>query len=138
LTWIEQASGYTCRLCRDPATGILMGYVAVAPEHPLFGCHFDALQLRSVKTPYKIVCARGDADHFWWFGFDTGPLNDALTIESFRQWYQAQSFSELKKLVQDSLSFSSHRVKSAQAEVNNLAQALDTFAQKCTARTSTP
>lgn len=86
IAWIDPGSGLHCTILRQSA-GTLSGWVAVAPDHPLFGYSHDAipaeLALRvhggieeacacDESGPENItVCHPNEAcgDPLWWFGF---------------------------------------------------------------------
>jgi hypothetical protein len=39
--WVNEATGYKCRILRVPHTGSLCGYVVVPETHPAFGLSYD-------------------------------------------------------------------------------------------------
>ena len=103
IGWIDERTGRQCIILRQ-TDGTLSGYVAVGPDHPLFGYSEDAIpgcleilvhggltyaQPCEENRPEAVsVCHVSDAHHrrtqdvfddkddLWWFGFDTNHKYD--------------------------------------------------------------
>jgi hypothetical protein len=52
VAWRDAASGYSCLILRQPS-GALAGYVAVGPEHPLWGYQADAIPTELGLTAHR-------------------------------------------------------------------------------------
>ena len=86
--WIDPASDLDCLIVRS-RTGALCGYVAVPPEHPLYGKGYlePGVDVHGGLT-YADFCAEGSEDGIchvpaagrphkvWWFGFDCAHYMD--------------------------------------------------------------
>ncbi|WP_143737103.1 hypothetical protein [Erythrobacter tepidarius] len=64
VAWIDAASRYHCLILRQPS-GALAGYVAVGPEHPLWGYLADAIPTELGLTvhrglTYSATCQKND------------------------------------------------------------------------------
>lgn len=92
LQWKDQDTGYPCLIVRNITFGgNLCGYVAVNPDHPLYGKDYDFAEdnhpisvhgglTYSDKCQGRIchVPDPGDPDNVWWFGFDCAHSGDLL------------------------------------------------------------
>ena len=106
LAWHDAETGLDCILLRQPS-GVWSGYVAVGPEHPLYGHREDAIPASANLRPhggidYSQLCSqRGPAgtqichvhhesrtrptaadkttdDDAWWFGFTADKGGDLV------------------------------------------------------------
>ncbi|UAJ11058.1 hypothetical protein [Polymorphobacter megasporae] len=96
IAWTDPATGMAC-IIRRSRHGHLCGYVAVEPEHPLFGYEADALPRDAALivhggVSYAQACehrrpiARSvwrrpptpDAPPAWWFGFECDQISDEV------------------------------------------------------------
>lgn len=64
VAWRDASSGYHCLILRQPS-GALAGYVAVGPEHPLWGYLADAIPMELGLTAhrgltYSATCQKND------------------------------------------------------------------------------
>lgn len=63
VAWVDGMSGLACIIRRKPGSGVLGGYVAVPPGHPLFGWQPEALlglglQVHGGTISYAASCER--------------------------------------------------------------------------------
>ncbi len=79
-------AGFPCLLQRNPM-GAWCGYVAVPPEHPHYGNHYDDVEadvhggLTYADYCQGKVCHKpnpGDPDNVYWFGFDCAHADDLV------------------------------------------------------------
>lgn len=91
--WIDEPDrvewrheGLPCLIRRGPL-GALCGYVAVPPEHPWHGAHYDDVPasahggLTFADRCHGEIChvpQPGEPDDVWWFGFDCGHYQDLI------------------------------------------------------------
>jgi len=78
--WIQEPSGYKCRIKRNPITGALCGYVGIPRENKFWGVGYDEsdVELSEIEADVHggiTYSAEGD-DGYWYFGFDTNHYND--------------------------------------------------------------
>ena len=84
--WVDPKTDLDCMIHRNHG-GALCGYVGVGRDHPLYGKHYDDVQLEvHGGLTYSQACVEGGVichvpepgrDHdIWWFGFDTAHWND--------------------------------------------------------------
>ena len=79
--WIQEPSGYKCRIKRNPITGTLCGYVGIPEGHRFFGVGYDEDRDKELGDIADHVhggltySQEGD-DGWWYFGFDTAHAND--------------------------------------------------------------
>jgi hypothetical protein len=83
LNWMTKA-GLPGMIVRN-RSGALCGYVAVNPDHPLYGKHYDEVGvdvhggLTYSNACRGVIChipEPGQPDNVWWFGFDCHHLMD--------------------------------------------------------------
>jgi hypothetical protein len=78
--WIQEPSGYRCRIKRNEITGSLCGYVGIPKEHRFWGkCyHGENEEVDAISEDVHgglSYSAQGD-DGWWYFGFDTAHADD--------------------------------------------------------------
>ena len=78
--WVQEVSGYKCRIKRNPTTGTLCGYVGIPKEHRFWGVTYDEgnEELDAIADDVHggfTYTSVGD-DGYWYFGFDTTHAND--------------------------------------------------------------
>jgi hypothetical protein len=78
--WIQEPSGYKCRILRSETTGTLCGYVGIPKEHRFWGksYHRDDEEIDAISTDvHGGLTYSGEGDDGWWyFGFDTAHAED--------------------------------------------------------------
>ena len=77
--WIQEPSGYKCRIRRNEGTGTLCGYVGIPKEHRFWGFSYDAedeLQDISDNVHGGLTYGQEGDDGWWYFGFDTAHADD--------------------------------------------------------------
>lgn len=88
--WLDPATQLPCLIVRN-LSGVLCGYVGVAPGHPLYGLPYDDCEDLDVHggltfsgacghgDEAKSIChvpGNGEPDTVWWFGFDCAHAYD--------------------------------------------------------------
>ena len=77
--WVQEISGYKCRIKRNATTGTLCGYVGIPKEHRFWGVNYDGdRELEDIADNVHgglTYSAEGD-DGYWYFGFDTAHTED--------------------------------------------------------------
>jgi hypothetical protein len=77
--WIQEPSGYKCRIKRNGTTGTLCGYVGIPKEHRFWGVNYDGdRELEDIADNVHgglTYSEQGD-DGWWYFGFDTAHIED--------------------------------------------------------------
>ena len=78
--WIQEPSGYKCRIRRNEGTGTLCGYVGIPKEHRFWGVSYEESdgELNEIEVDVHgglTYSAQGD-DGWWYFGFDTSHAED--------------------------------------------------------------
>ena len=77
--WVQEPSGYKCRIKRNSTTGTLCGYVGIPKEHRFWGVGYDRDgELSDISENVHgglTYSAQGD-DGWWYFGFDTAHADD--------------------------------------------------------------
>ena len=78
--WVQEPSGYKCRIRRNATTGTLCGYVGIPKEHSFWGVSYEESHVELSEIEVDVhggitYSAEGD-DGFWYFGFDTNHAND--------------------------------------------------------------
>jgi hypothetical protein len=78
--WIQEPSGYKCRIKRNEITGTLCGYVGIPKDHRFWGIGYEEsnVELREIEVDVHgglTYSAEGD-DGWWYFGFDTAHADD--------------------------------------------------------------
>ena len=80
-------AGLVCLIVRNTRLGNLCGYVAVPPEHPLYGCHYENVEvevhggLTYSDKCHEHIChvpEPGEPDDVWWLGFDCAHGDDLV------------------------------------------------------------
>ena len=77
--WVQEVSGYKCRIKRNPTTGTLCGYVGIPKEHRFWGSDYnthDELTDIGDNVHGGLTYADEGDDGWWYFGFDTAHIND--------------------------------------------------------------
>ena len=77
--WIQEVSGYKCRIVRNEITGVLLGYVGIPKEHRFWGFSYDAEdELRDISYHVHggLTYGQEGSDDYWYFGFDTNHMDD--------------------------------------------------------------
>ena len=77
--WIQEVSGYKCRISRMEGSGALCGYVGIPKEHRFWGVNYDGdeeLSDISDNVHGGITYSAQGKDGWWYFGFDTTHIND--------------------------------------------------------------
>ena len=118
VQWPDAATGLPCLVVRNGITGILCGYVGVAPGHPLYGkgyhdvgvdvsVHGDltfADKCNPLEKEDEGIChvaGPGEPEHVWWFGFDCGHLRDAPPFDPFKFDFGCATTYKTLAFVQD-------------------------------------
>jgi len=78
--WIQEPSGYKCRITRNKTTGTLCGYVGIPKEHRFWGISYEESHVELSEIEVDVhggltYSAEGD-DGWWYFGFDTAHTED--------------------------------------------------------------
>ena len=78
--WIQEPSGYKCRIRRNEGTGTLCGYVGIPKEHRFWGISYEESHVELSEIEVDVhggftYSAEGD-DGWWYFGFDTAHSDD--------------------------------------------------------------
>jgi len=77
--WVQEPSGYKCRIVRNEHTGALNGYVGIPKEHRFWSVNYDSdRELEDIADNVHgglTYSAEGD-DGWWYFGFDTNHYGD--------------------------------------------------------------
>lgn len=91
--------------------GYANGYVAIPPDHPLYGKHYEDVNIEihggltfSSVVNHSILAKEELIDgevpeNYWVFGFDTLHWND--TLESCPREYVINEVNELKKILEN-------------------------------------
>ena len=77
--WVQEVSGYKCRISRMEGSGALCGYVGIPKEHRFWGTKYDThdeLDDISDNVHGGITYSEQGDDGWWYFGFDTTHAND--------------------------------------------------------------
>jgi len=77
--WVQEPSGYKCRISRMEGSGALCGYVGIPKEHRFWGVNYDGdeeLSDISDNVHGGITYSEQGDDGWWYFGFDTTHIND--------------------------------------------------------------
>ena len=78
--WVQEVSGYKCRISRMEGSGALCGYVGIPKGHTYWGVIYDEgdEELDAIADDVHggfTYTEEGD-DGYWYFGFDTTHIND--------------------------------------------------------------
>jgi hypothetical protein len=78
--WVQEPSGYKCRITRNETTGTLCGYVGIPKEHRFWGksYHRDDEEVDAISEDVHggLTYAQAGDDGWWYFGFDTAHTED--------------------------------------------------------------
>ena len=76
--WVQEPSGYKCRISRMEGSGALCGYVGIPKEHRFWGASYEDDELRDIGDNVHggITYSQQGDDGWWYFGFDTTHIND--------------------------------------------------------------
>lgn len=79
--WVQEPSGYKCRIKRNEITGTLCGYVGIPKEHTFWGQGYDEdrnEELNAINEDVHggLTYSKEESDGWWYFGFDTNHYND--------------------------------------------------------------
>ena len=78
--WVQEPSGYKCRISRMEGSGALCGYVGIPKGHRYWGVIYDEgdAELDAIADDVHggfTYTEQGD-DGWWYFGFDTAHADD--------------------------------------------------------------
>ena len=78
--WVQEVSGYKCRISRNKHMGTLCGYVGIPKEHSFWGVSYEESHVELSEIEVDVhggitYSAEGD-DGWWYFGFDTSHMDD--------------------------------------------------------------
>ena len=78
--WVQEVSGYKCRIRRNATTGTLCGSVGIPKEHRFWGVSYEESNVELSEIEVDVhggltYSAEGD-DGWWYFGFDTNHADD--------------------------------------------------------------
>ena len=76
--WVQEVSGYKCRISRNKHMGTLCGYVGIPKEHRFWGASYEDDELRDIGDNVHggITYSQQGDDGWWYFGFDTSHMDD--------------------------------------------------------------
>jgi hypothetical protein len=77
--WIQEPSGYKCRIRRNSTTGTLCGYVGIPKEHRFWGVNYDGdEEIHAIAEDVHggLTYSQQGDDGWWYFGFDTAHSDD--------------------------------------------------------------
>ena len=78
--WVQEPSGYKCRISRMEGSGALCGYVGIPKGHKYWGVIYDEgdAELDAIADDVHggFTYTEEGKDGFWYFGFDTTHIND--------------------------------------------------------------
>ena len=78
--WIQEPSGYKCRISRMETSGVLCGYVGIPKEHTFWGDGYDEgneeLDAIADDVHGGLTYSAEGKDGWWYFGFDTNHAED--------------------------------------------------------------
>jgi hypothetical protein len=73
--WIQEPSGYKCRIMRNEITGTLCGYVGIPEGHTFWGEEYnsnnDEIDAIADDVHGGLTYSKEERDGYWYFGFDT-------------------------------------------------------------------
>ena len=79
--WVQEVSGYKCRISRNETSGTLCGYVGIPKGHRFWGMGYGGdvdVELSDISDNVHgglTYADKGD-DGYWYFGFDTAHAED--------------------------------------------------------------
>lgn len=91
-----EAYGMRCLVLRNPYTWFLCGYVAIRPDHPLYGKHVLDYALDHLDVHGAITYSdrsRGAIsyhlpEYLWWLGFECSHAGDLIpSLEGFKKHF---------------------------------------------------
>ena len=78
--WVQEVSGYKCRISRMEGSGALCGYVGIPKEHRFWGkgYHGDNEEVDDISDNVHggLTYSEEGKDGYWYFGFDTNHADD--------------------------------------------------------------
>lgn len=76
---------YQCLILRTTALGSLCGYIALPPEHHLFGQYYDTIEsLYNYELPaHGGLTFSGEFENWYWIGFDCVHAGDLVPNSPF-------------------------------------------------------
>ena len=78
--WVQEVSGYKCRISRMEGSGALCGYVGIPKGHTFWGVIYDEgneeLDAIADDVHGGFTYTEEGKDGYWYFGFDTTHIND--------------------------------------------------------------
>ena len=78
--WVQEPSGYKCRISRMESSGALCGYVGIPKDHVFWGVTYDEgneeLDAIADDVHGGFTYTEEGKDGYWYFGFDTTHIND--------------------------------------------------------------
>ena len=77
--WVQEPSGYKCRIKRNEGTGTLCGYVGIPKEHRFWGVGYDSdEEIHAIAEDVHggLTYSQQGDDGWWFFGFDTAHTED--------------------------------------------------------------
>lgn len=97
---------YQCLILRNGALGNLCGYIALPPDHHLFGQHYDTIEdIYNYELPaHGDLTFSGEFENRYWIGFDCAHAGDYVPnspINDEEDTYKDMNFVEnnLKEIV---------------------------------------
>lgn len=86
--WVDEDTGYKCRIVRHDHFGHLCGYVGIPNTHPLWSKHYSDDEVWNIHAHGGLTHSGEDLDDSagtWWFGFDCshgGDLSPRMLIHT--------------------------------------------------------
>jgi hypothetical protein len=82
VAWVDKTTGYHCLILRSEVSGALCGYVALSPQHPLWGLDYEDIDVQvhgglTWANPPDEFREQGSPD-LWWVGFDCSHAFDRM------------------------------------------------------------
>jgi len=78
--WVQEVSGYKCRISRMEGSGALCGYVGIPKDHVFWGkgYHGDNEEVDDISDNVHggLTYSEEGKDGYWYFGFDTTHADD--------------------------------------------------------------
>jgi len=78
--WVQEPSGYKCRISRMEGSGALCGYVGIPKGHTYWGVIYDEgdAELDAIADDVHggFTYTEEGKDGYWYFGFDTTHADD--------------------------------------------------------------
>ena len=78
--WVQEVSGYKCRISRMEGSGALCGYVGIPKGHKYWGVIYDEgdeeLDAIADDVHGGFTYTEEGKDGYWYFGFDTTHADD--------------------------------------------------------------